>query len=296
MNVRAMSIDTAGFFFTNRFHIALMPVFLTYFWNQVLKLPLPFEYYVMITLTTAAGYLYNMHTDAVEDSVNYVRKYQLFLPNTARTKWTVVALFLLAFLIALNAGWKFAVYGGIVNALFALYSSPLPIKWRGRFLRIKEVPFLKNVYCAICWSVALVLTPYVYLDLNAGNLAVLAIVLSFGMNYFVELMWDIRDMAGDAKAGFRTVPILIGEPAACRLMRLVHVFTCAVMLWAVWTGLLPQGFLIAALHLPAGLIYLEWYRRQVEKDWASHLYIMYAGSLLTAGMTWNLFLAGGGMN
>lgn len=290
MNIKALSIDTAGFFFTNRFPVFLAPIFLTYFLNQALKLPLGFEYYLMIALTTAGGYIYNMHTDREEDSINYVEKYRLFFPNAVLTKWTIGALFGSAFLIAMRSGWKFAIYGGIVNFLFSLYSRPFPFRWRGRPLRVKEIPFLKNIYCSACWSVALVLTPYVYLNATIGSLVPIAIVLSFGLTYFVELLWDLRDMAGDAKAGFRTTPLVIGEKNSVWILRFVHLLVCGLMLWGVRTNKLPFGFLVAILHLPIGFFFLEYYWRLHNKELASHLYIMYLAALLSSGILINMFL------
>ncbi|AVG15896.1 hypothetical protein CFN79_08530 [Chromobacterium vaccinii] len=293
MNIRALSLGTAGYFFTNRFHIALMPVFLTYFWNQALRLPLGFDYYLMIVLTTAGGYIYNIYTDSEEDDVNYSSRYRLFGRNR-HTKAVIAACFFGGFLLSLHAGWIFVLYGGAVHFLGSLYSRPLPFNWRGRPLRIKEVPFVKNLYAGLFWSVALVLTPHLYVGARPGEAALQAIVLSFALNYFVELMWDIRDMPGDARAGFRTVPLLVGERAAYWLLRLVHLLTCALMYYGAASGVLTPGcMLFAVVHLPVGLLFLEWYRRQPEKDWASHLYIMYGGGLLAAGMVWTHSLTTG---
>jgi 4-hydroxybenzoate polyprenyltransferase len=296
MSIRALGIDSAGFFFTNRIYVAAMPLLLMLFWNQVLRLPLPPEYYLMIVLTTAGGYLYNMHTDGAEDALNYAARYRLFLPDSTLTKITMFALFAASFLIALRAGWMFTLYGAVVNFVFSLYSKRLPVAWKGRPLRIKEIPFLKNIYAALCWSAALVLTPYVYLNLPVNDVAWLAILLSFGMDYHVELLWDFRDMAGDSAAGFRTVPLAIGEPAAFWLLRLVHALTFGLIAYLAAVGRFPQGFLIAALHVPAGIAFFEWYRRLQDKEWASHLYVLYCGVLLCIAIAWNLFLPNGGMS
>ncbi|MBV8049070.1 MAG: UbiA family prenyltransferase [Paludibacterium sp.] len=290
MNLRALSIDTAGFIATNRLHIALMPVVMTAFWNQALGLPLGFGYYLMIVLTTAGGYFYNIYTDAEEDSVNYNRRYRV-LDRNAQTRALIAVCFIGGFLLSLCAGWRFVLYGGVVHWLGTCYSRPLPFRYRGRSLRIKEIPVLKNLYAGLFWSLALVLTPYLYAGATPGAAAVQAIALSFLLDYFVELLWDIRDMPGDAKAGFNTVPLWVGERATYGLLGLVHLSTCALMAWgAVSRVLTPGCLLFAVVHLPVGLWFLAWFRRQPEKDWASHWYILYGGSLLAAGMVWTRFL------
>jgi 4-hydroxybenzoate polyprenyltransferase len=294
--VRTLGVDTAGFFFTNRFHIVLMPVFLTLFWNQALRLPLPPEYYLMIALTTAGGYIYNFHTDGAEDALNYRRQYRLFMPGSWETRLAIVVCFVGGLLLSVPAGWPFVLYGGAVHFLGGLYSRPLPLRWRGRPLRIKEVPFLKNIYAGLFWSVALILTPHLYVGAEIGAVAGVVVLLSFGMNYFVELMWDVRDMRGDAAAGFRTVPLVIGEPATAWLLRIVHLATCGLMAWGASSGVLPPGcWVVAGVHAPLGLLFLEYYRGLPDKDWASHVYILYGGALVTAGMltTWTLQQRGG---
>ncbi|UUZ54254.1 hypothetical protein LP419_38750 [Massilia sp. H-1] len=51
---------------------------------------------------------------------------------------------------------------------------------------------------------ALVLTPYLYMGQRPGALALLTIAISFGLNYFVELAWDLRDMRGDRHSHVRS--------------------------------------------------------------------------------------------
>lgn len=293
MHTKTLSGDIAGYFFTNRLHVFLMPALLTYFWNLDAGLALPLGYYLMISLTTAGGYIYNMITDEAEDAINYTARYRLFGGGTG-TRAAVYACFFGGFLLSLPAGWPFVLYGGAANFLGSLYSRP--IKVGGRAIRLKQIPVVKNLYAGIFWSVALVLTPYLYLGQRPGALALLTIAISFGLNYFVELAWDLRDMRGDRHAGVRTVPLLIGEAATCVILGLVHIATCALILWGAWQGLLlaMKAWVMVALLLPFGLVYLAWYRKLEDKTWASHLYIVCAGVILLAGMAAQMFVKTGG--
>ena len=298
MNYKTLSLDTAGYLFTNRIHIFLMPALLTYFWNLDAGLALPFKYYLMITFTTAGGYIYNMATDEAEDAINYSARYRLFgsgaADTMATTRAAVVICFIMGFVLALPAGWVFVLYGGVVNFLGSLYSRPLRFG-AGRPFRIKEIPLLKNLYAGVFWSVALVLTPYLYVDARPGQLALLTILISLGLNYFVELMWDLRDMRGDRQAGVRTLPLVLGEAPACWILRAVHCATCLLMLWGVQRGLLleTKGLVTAALYFPLGVIFLEWYRHLHDKTWASHLYILCAGAITLVAMLSQSLLARG---
>src|SRR5205809_7369337 len=103
MNLRILFKNVVGILFTNRVHVFVMPILATYFINQTLKLPLPIEYYLMICLTTAGGYIYNMQTDVAEDAVNYMGRYRFFGTNPTATKLAIVCLFFAGFLLSLRA-------------------------------------------------------------------------------------------------------------------------------------------------------------------------------------------------
>lgn len=288
-----IATDVVGYVFTNRLHVFLIPIIVTVFWNTVFKLPLPLEYYVMILCTTAGGYIYNMYTDGPEDAINYQAQYRLFRPDTRYTKPVIMLCFLVGLLLSLRAGWFFVLYGGLIHLLAACYSAPLPVRVAGgQRLRIKEIPVIKNVYVALHWSAVLVVTPFLYVRTPPTSLSLVAIAVSFGLAYFIELLWDWRDIRGDALAGVRTVPVLLGESATIWILRGVHAVTCLVALVAALANDLSPGFLLAvALHLPLGLLFLEWYRRFDDKEAASHLYVVYAGLVLSVGMAWDRAVA-----
>lgn len=278
----------AGYLFTNRVHIFLMPVLLTLFCNLGLQLPLPFAYYLMIVCTTAGGYVYNMYTDTAEDIHNYPARYRLFGSDLPFTKVVVAACFFAGFLLALQAGWVFVLYGGAVNLLGTFYSRPMRLRPGGKVFRVKQVPILKNLFAASFWSVALVLTPHVYVGQAPGAAAWTLIAICFGLSIFVELLWDLRDLSGDRLAQVRTIPAVFGERAAYAGLVFIHLATCLGAVAAVWKGILPQPFLVALVHLPIGLAYLHWYRSLADKELASHLYVIYGGILVLIALAWGM--------
>lgn len=263
-----------GYLVTNRFHVFVMPAVLTYFFNRDLELPLDAGYYAMITATTAGGYIYNQVTDAAEDAHNYTDRYRLFGTRPWVARIAIAACFLTGFVLALRSGWLFTLYGGAANLLASCYSRPLPGPG-GRTFRIKELPYVKNAYAGLMWSLMLVATPYLYCRtaLDAPGLFVMAVW--FGLDYFVELLWDVRDLPGDRATGVRTIPVLHGDRVAARLLVLVHCATCAVYLAGIATGALRplRGLVFVALFLPTGLVYLNRFHRSAEKVWVSHAFL-----------------------
>lgn len=281
----AWARTTAGYLFTNRVHVFLMPALLTYFWNLDLRLPLPVWYYLMVTLVTASGYIINMYTDRAEDAVNYTARYRFFGTHPRATKAVAALCWFGGFLLSLRAGWAFVLYGGAVLVIASVYGAKLPVGG-GRRFSIKQVPIVKNVYAGVLWSAALILTPYFYVGHRPGWAAVLVIGVSFGTNYFVELMWDVRDMAGDRASGIRTVPLLFGERVAYWILRVVQVLTCLAIAVGVVLGLLQpvKGWITVALYLPIGLLFVERYRRLPDKVWASNAFLVIAAAVAVVAM------------
>lgn len=273
----------SGYVFTNRLHVFLMPVLPTLFWNMQLGLPLPASYYLMTVLTTAAGYIFNIWTDHAEDKVNYDGSYLVFGRGDRWTVPVMLGCYAASNLCALVAGWEFLLFNMAQHLLGCLYSAP--VKVGGRPVRIKEVPFLKNFYAALFWSFALMLTPFVYSGRPITGAGWAIVFICFGMSYFVELSWDLRDVAGDRQAGVRTVPIVMGIPFTCVLLGCVHLATCLLAFWAVQRGLLDWPYaLVFALNLPAGAAWLAWYARQPDKTLGSHLYVLWLGALFSGGI------------
>jgi 4-hydroxybenzoate polyprenyltransferase len=186
-------------------------------------------------------------------------------------------------LCALVGGeWQFLLFNVAQHLLGCMYSAPIRIGQRT--LRIKELPFIKNLYAALFWSFALMLTPFVYANRAVTDIGWIIAFVCFGMSYFVELSWDLRDVAGDRKANVRTVPIVMGIPFAARLLATIHVVTCVLVFWAVHRDSLSWQYgLIYALNLPVGLAYLRWYMRLADKTLGSHLYVLWLGVLFLAG-------------
>ncbi|MCE9671352.1 UbiA family prenyltransferase [Myxococcus stipitatus] len=266
----------ASVIFNNRLHVALMPAALTLFWNVALGLPLPAEYLLMTTLHTAGGYWWNMVTDAVEDSINYPRRGRFIWPDSRLTLLLILACFVGSLFLAARAGWLFVLYGTVMNVLGTLYGLRMRLPG-GREFRVKSVLGLKNLYAAFFWSVSLVLSPYVYLGRVPDGRAALVVAISCMISLFVELLWDVRDIAGDRVAGMRTLPIVLGEERSRWLLHGANVVYAALLLYGLASGLLPSPYAVALVHAALVAVYVEHFFRRADRQLSSHLYLLFGG-------------------
>ena len=201
-----LSIRSVGaVLFNNRIHVFIMPALLTLFWDAALKIGLPLTYYAMIVLNTAGAYMGNMKTDYREDAVNYPSEGRFLHPQSFWLRPAIVAAFAGSFLLGLLSGWLFVLYGFVLNIFGILYGLEVPLPG-GRRFRVKSIPWLKNAYSSLFWSVALLVSPYLYVKQALDPRLALAIPIAFLLAFFVELLWDVRDTAGDEWPGFGRSP------------------------------------------------------------------------------------------
>lgn len=261
----------------SRIHVAILPSLITLFWQTALPFKLPWHYHLMITANTMAGYLTNLVTDRTEDHINLPAKG--WVPGeTWRLKLVIWCCGLLAFFLAFAGGWKFVLFGAVLNFLGAMYGTRLRLRG-GRTLRIKGVGWLKNSYSAGLWAIGVIIGPYLYSGTGFDARTILACVAMFFLVFFVELLWDVRDVRGDRVAELRTIPLCFGEFRARQILHVMNVLSSGILLGGVLSGLFPPVFWVALANAIIVAIFVEWYFERANRQSASHLYLLY-----TAGM------------
>ncbi|HCC48045.1 MAG TPA: hypothetical protein DEQ38_08035 [Elusimicrobia bacterium] len=111
-----------------------------------------------------------------------------------------------AYIFSFEGQWVFPVFGGL---LIGLYSAPA----LGKF-RLKNYAVPKVLINSALFTAAVVLSPAVQrYGLSAavlGSAAVSGLVI-FAAALGLTILLDVRDAAGDAAAGIRTLPVILGE-------------------------------------------------------------------------------------
>lgn len=184
---------------------------------------------------TFAIYNLNRKSDDAEDQINHATRYSF----TKRYEQPLLILSVAAYGAALFLAWGYGWTAVVITAfpLLAglLYSFPV-LPGPSRYRRLKDVPLGKNLTISSAWAVPHALLPSVLAD-GVFSEMVVATFLFFSTLVFINtVLFDMRDVGGDAAAGIRTVPVILGIASTTRML--------------VATGLV-LGALILVISIPS---------------------------------------------
>ena len=119
--------------------------------------------------------------------------------------------------------WGLAELVAFGAAVGYFYNSPLlPSQ---SHLRLKNMFIIKNVSSGAGWSAGLLVFPMLRAHTQPDGRFFTAFIYMFAMVMTYEIMWDMRDAAGDAQAGIRTLPVVLGINSA-RVYTAILQFVC----------------------------------------------------------------------
>jgi 4-hydroxybenzoate polyprenyltransferase len=233
-------------FILNRMHIILSAPAVMWCWSEFLKMRFRRIDYLIITLTVACICQWNRLTDVTEDALNCPADLKDAQAKRKAIKIFCYASGIIAILMALltEQTWKLTAlvtFGAVVGYF---YNSPLLPSHP--HLRLKNMFIIKNLSSGAGWSVGLLVFPTLRTHTQPDGRFFTAFVYMFAMVMTYEIMWDIRDVAGDTLADIRTLPVVLGINSAR---------VNASMLQLICLGIIISG-ITNALLTPVWSIYL----------------------------------------
>jgi 4-hydroxybenzoate polyprenyltransferase len=162
-------------------------------------------------------YNLNRKTDEDEDAVNrqdrfaFTKRYEAPLYNGA-----LLGLGLALVLSALS-GIPALMATAAPFILGILYSFRL-LPERCGYQRLKEIPAIKNISVGLAWGILLSLLPVFFWHKEPDAGTVITFLLFFMWGFMASMIPDIRDRAGDASAGVRTIPVIFGTKRTARIL------------------------------------------------------------------------------
>ena len=159
-------------------------------------------------------------------------------------------LFLISIAMSSGAAGLFIAYSqGLTSFLVLLIMSILGLSYNiklipktlfvGKYSRIRDISGSKTILIAVAWGVVTSLLPAISAGHSSGLKTVLVFLWATGLAFARTAFFDILDMQGDRIVGKETIPILLGEKKALRMLKTVLGIWAVLIVTASLTGILP---------------------------------------------------------
>ncbi len=229
--------------------LAIAAVSKVYVSSVLQDMPISAGACLIMVLGTFSIYNMNRKTDESEDAVNHSRRFAFTQKHAGLLWYSSLAGYGLAFLVASFYGPVAIVATAFPLASGIAYSIPL-LPAGCRYRRLKDVPLVKNLLVAGAWAVPVACLPAACTGAPFGMMTLVVGLLFFLLSFINSTVFDIRDVAGDADSGVRTLPVMLGIRRTKMLLTVLNLLGIAVVLW-LCNGTLPflETVVIAALAL-----------------------------------------------
>jgi len=91
-------------------------------------------------------------------------------------------------------------------------------------------PGIKTILIAMAWGIVTAVLPSLSVSKHMGLSAVLVFLWSTSLVFARTAFFDILDMQGDRIVGKETLPILMGEKRALRLLKIILIINVGMLL------------------------------------------------------------------
>ena len=132
--------------------------------------------------------------------------------------------------------------------------------------RVKEMFVVKNVFSALLFILSVIGVPLALSPAAPPWPEAIALALFFlPLEITYELIYDLRDVAGDAASGIVTVPVAWGAPRTRAFIELLLALSAAVLLAGYLFGALRwRELVMIAAPLQQALVLRFWIPREVK--------------------------------
>jgi 4-hydroxybenzoate polyprenyltransferase len=206
---------------------------------------------VIMFLVGFSVYNLNRKTDEAEDAINRADRYSFTKRFEKHLFFAALITYGLALAIATFYGIAAILVILIPLVLGVLYSIPCLPPSTG-YRRLKEIPVVKNLVVGFAWGTTLTLIPLLVTNTPVSMVTAVTFVFFFTYAFIASTLPDIRDREGDAQAGVRTIPVVIGEERTLTLITLMNIIigVGATVISAVFLSLVTASvFSISTLYL-----------------------------------------------
>jgi 4-hydroxybenzoate polyprenyltransferase len=163
----------------------------------------------VLSLVVFSVYNQNRKTDMTEDSLNHGERFHVTSGYAKFLYGAAIAAYGIAFVLSALHGLLALATCSIPLVCGLFYSLPILPRNCG-YRRLKEIPVGKNLVVSFSWALSFSLLPVMLSGTVPGIHTLVVFFFIFSWTIIASVLPDIRDCTGDAAAGIRTIPVIIG--------------------------------------------------------------------------------------
>lgn len=214
----------------------------------ILQVPVTWSFLVVIYLCVFAANLFNRSDESGHDKltnpvrVDVMNKYvKYFYPIVLSC--LVVSIGLILY------------YANFNTLLFAIFIFVISMLYTTLFKKLtKYVVGFKSYIAALFYALMVFLLTFYYS--SPVNSAVVLIFVFYYLRIFISnAACDVKDIASDKKRGLKTIAISLGEDGAMKFLNILNVLSGSLIVWGVYTKMLPSFSLALLLTIPYASYY-----------------------------------------
>jgi 4-hydroxybenzoate polyprenyltransferase len=224
----------------NRLHVAACATAGAWAWGSLMRCTPSTLDLVAVAAVVLGTYQWNRLTDSREDAVNCPD--ELAVATSHRRAIEIICVALLGVVAAVAALQHSPAKAAVLAASLVLaycYGPPL---------RLKALLLVKNVSSSFGWTLLTVLYPALGIVSLRDPALALAFACMFCAVMVVELLWDLRDVEGDAVAGIRSLPVVAGTKATLAAIFLLNTVPAVLVLLGIATHVLRIAWIFVLIN------------------------------------------------
>jgi 4-hydroxybenzoate polyprenyltransferase len=224
----------------NRLHVAACATAGAWAWGSLLRCTPSALDLAAVAAVVLCTYQWNRLTDRREDAINCPDELAVALAHRRGIEIVCATLLGIVVVIAAVQGSPAKTAVLALAVVLAFCYGP-PIRLKSKFL-------LKNLSSSLGWTLLTVIYPALgVLSLRDGALW-LAAACMFGAVGVVELLWDLRDVDGDAAAGVRSLPVIAGRKATLVALFFVNTIPALLVLIGIAAHVLRIAWIFVLIN------------------------------------------------
>jgi len=258
---------TSTFIIRSCLFLAVGAIALTYASSALQQIPFNIYFAMIPFFYVASMHIVNHYFD--QDSMkynepswyNFFQKYKVWLLNFGIISGILSLYF--AFQISI-AVMLLMVLGCITGGIYELNFFPKKIIEYSGLQNLKDLPASKDFSVSLAWSLIVTLVPLLGTPEAVPNWGTaVAFTFSFTLVFFRSILYDIKDIQGDALVSRETIPILIGVKKSEKILLILLIVQSCLFIGLAKVGLIVTlGYYLSICMLYCGIcLYL--FRRDI---------------------------------